>query len=151
MSTARVNGQFSLVYLVFNTICNLTSQEAQIACFRNASAHLKRGGHFVIEVDVPPLQRLPFGETRLAFGQSPRHWGIDEIDVVTQQFFSHHIWTENGALKKLSIPFRYVWPSELDLMAQLAGFEFKERWGNWQREPFTKRSASHVSVWRKPT
>jgi SAM-dependent methyltransferase len=149
MSTTRVAGDFSLVYLVFNTINNLTSQEAQVACFQNAAAHLEPGGYFLIEVGVPPLQRLSKGETLLAFDRSDTHWGVDEFDVVTQNFTSHHVRMRGERLERLSIPFRYVWPAELDLMARLAGLRLKERWSGWQREPFTRLSDSHVSVWQK--
>jgi SAM-dependent methyltransferase len=149
MSTTRVAGDFSLVYLVFNTINNLTSQEAQVACFQNAAAHLEPGGCFLIEVGMPPLQRLSKGETLLAFDRSDTHWGIDEFDVVTQNFTSHHVRMRGQRLERLSIPFRYVWPAELDLMARLAGLRLKERWSGWQREPFTRLSDSHVSVWQK--
>lgn len=151
MSTTRVAGDFSLVYLVFNTIHNLTSQEAQVACFQNAAAHLEPGGFFLIEVGVPPLQRLSKGETLLAFDRSDTHWGIDEFDVATQNFTSHHVRMRGQRLERLSIPFRYVWPAELDLMARLAGLRLKERWSGWQREPFTRLSDSHVSVWQKQT
>jgi SAM-dependent methyltransferase len=149
MSTTRVAGDFSLVYLVFNTINNLTSQEAQVACFQNAAAHLEPGGCFLIEVGMPPLQRLSKGETLLAFDRSDTHWGVDEFDVVTQNFTSHHVRMRGQRLERLSIPFRYVWPAELDLMARLAGLRLKERWSGWQREPFTRLSDSHVSVWQK--
>lgn len=151
MASMRVEGQFSLVYLVFNTINNLTTQAAQVACFRNAAAHLEPGGAFLVEVAVPPLQRLPVGETILAFDRSETHWGIDEFDVVTQAFTSHHMLIgEDGQWQRRSAPFRYVWPSELDLMAELAGLTLKDRWSDWQRAPFTALSRSHVSVWRKP-
>ena len=150
MTTTRVAGQFSLVYLVFNTINNLTTQEAQIACFQNAAAHLEPGGCFLIEVGVPPLQRLPKGETLLAFARTAIHWGIDEFDVVSQNFISHHTTLRDGRWDQISVPFRYVWPAELDLMAQLAGLSPKARWGNWRREPFTGMSERHVSVWQKP-
>ena len=151
MAAVRVAGQFSLVYLVFNAINNLTTQEAQVACFRNAASHLEPGGCFLVEVGVPPLQRLPVGETTLAFGRTAKHWGIDEFDVVTQEFTSHHIRIENGKCEQTSIPFRYVWPAELDLMAQLVGLTLVERWGNWQQEPFTALSSGHVSIWQKST
>lgn len=150
MTTARVEGCFSLVFLVFNTIDNLTNQAAQVACFRNAAAHLEPGGRFVVETQVPPIQRIPYGETKLAFACSDDHWGIDEFDVVTQQYASHHIWIEDGKHSRVSVPFRYAWPAELDLMAQLAGLELEHRWGDWKRAPFTNQSKSHVSVWRKP-
>ncbi len=149
MATTRVPGAFGLVYLVFNTINNLTTQAAQIACFANAAAHLEPGGRFVIEVQVPPLQRLPPGETLLAFDRSDGHWGIDEIDVVTQRFTSHHVMFEGGGPQRTSLPMRYVWPSELDLMAQMAGLHPEHRWADWDQTPFTATSDKHVSVWRK--
>ncbi len=150
-STASVEGSFSLAYLVFNTIMNLTTQPAQVACFRNASAHLEPGGCFVIEVGVPALRLLPPGETFHVFGASERHWGIDEYDVATQGLTSHHIEVADGRIERHSIPFRYVWPSELDLMAELAGLTLRERWSGWTGQPFTSESRGHVSVWEKPT
>jgi SAM-dependent methyltransferase len=124
-----VDGSFSLAYLVFNTIMNLTTQEAQVACFGNVAAHLEPGGSFVIEVMIPELQRLPPGETFQVFDASEKHWGIDEYDVATQGLISHHFETVDGRLERSSAPFRYVWPSELDLMAELAGMRLRERWG----------------------
>ena len=150
-SATSVDGRFSVAYLVFNTINNLTTQAEQVACFRNAAAHLEPGGCFVIEVGVPRLQRLPPGETILAFRVSETRWGIDEYDVVTQGLTSHHLKIVDGRAERFSVPFRYVWPAELDLMAQLAGMTLRERWGAWRREPFTSSSASHISVWEKPT
>ncbi len=149
-STTRVEGAFSLVYLVFNTICNLTTQEAQVACFRNAAAHLEPGGCFLIEVGVPALRQLPPGEKLIAVGASDRHWGIDEYDVATQGLVSHELDIVGGEILRTSVPFRYVWPSELDLMAQMAGMRLRERWEGWNREPFTSESRKHVSVWEKP-
>ena len=148
-ATTSAEGRFSAVYLVFNTINNLTTQAAQVACFRNAAAHLEPGGCFVIEVGVPALQRLPPGESLVAFRLSETRWGIDEYDVVTQGLTSHHLRIIDGRAERFSIPFRYVWPAELDLMARLAGMTLKERWGGWRREPFTNTSAVHVSVWEK--
>ena len=145
-----VDGSFSLVYLVFNTINNLTSQAAQVACFRNAAAHLEPGGAFVVEVGVPQLRRLPPGETVRAFAVSETRWGFDEFDVATQGLVSHHFEIVDGRVEHTSVPFRYVWPSELDLMAELAGMRLGDRWGGWRREPFTAESRSHVSVWEKP-
>ena len=145
----RVDGSFSLVYLVANTIMNLTTQDEQVACFENAAAHLEPGGRFVIEVIVPGWQRLPPGERFQAFDVSPRHLGFDEIDVVTQASVSHHYWIEDGRVDVFSSPFRYVWPAELDLMARIAGMSPRERWGGWNREPFTAESRKHVSVWEK--
>ncbi|MGL4235952.1 class I SAM-dependent DNA methyltransferase [Tabrizicola sp.] len=150
MTTTRVEGPFSLVFLVFNSIDNLTSQEAQTACFINAAAHLNPGGRFVIETLIPPLQKLPFGETRRAFACSDDHWGTDVFDVATQQYSSNHIWVKGGSHARLSIPFRYTWPAELDLMARIAGLELEFRWSDWRRSPFTSLSEKHVSVWRKP-
>jgi len=145
-----VEGSFSLVYLVCNTIMNLTTQAAQVACFRNAAAHLDPGGCFVIKVMVPELRRLPPGETFQVFDASERHWGFDEYDVATQGLVSHHFEMIDGTIERLSVPFRYVWPSELDLMAELAGMRLRERWENWNRDPFTNESRQHVSVWEKP-
>jgi len=149
-ATTTVDGTFSVAYLVFNTIGNLTTQAAQVACFRNAAAHLEPGGCFVIEVGVPELQRLPPGETLRTFYVSETRWGLDEYDVATQGLTSHHFEIVDGRLQRLSVPFRYVWPSELDLMAQLAGMRLRERWSGWRREPFTSDSAKHVSIWEKP-
>jgi len=149
MTTTRVAGDFSLVFLVYNTIDNLVSQEAQVACFSNAAAHLPSGGRFLVETLVPPLQRLPVGETRLAFACSADHMGIDEFDVVTQTYTSHHVWVGRGQDRVSSVPFRYAWPAEMDLMARLAGMSLEHRWGGWDRGPFTRTSRAHVSVWKK--
>ncbi len=152
-ATAKVDGQadgtFRLAYLVRNTIMNLTTQAAQVACFRNVAAHLEPGGRFVIEVLVPGLQRLPPGETFQVFHVSDSHWGIDEYDVANQRLTSHHLRILDGRLDRQSIPFRYAWPAELDLMAQLAGMRLRDRWAGWKREPFTSDSRQHVSVWEK--
>jgi SAM-dependent methyltransferase len=148
-ATARVDGTFRVAYLVVNTIMNLTSQQEQVACFRNVATHLEPGGCFVIEVMVPRLQRLPPGERFQLFDVSPTHVGFDEIDVATQRLVSHHYWIEDDRVEVLSPPFRYVWPSELDLMAQLAGMSLRERFADWTREPFTNESSKHVSVWEK--
>jgi hypothetical protein len=145
-----VNGSFTLAYLVRNTIMNLTTQDAQVECFRNVARHLEPGGCFVIEVIVPPWQRLRPGETVIPFDVSPAHLGFDEIDVVTQNSWSHHYWFVDGDTKTFSAPFRYVWPSELDLMARVAGMALRERWSDWDRAPFTDTSRSHISVWQKP-
>jgi hypothetical protein len=148
-ASAKAEGECSLVYLVANTIMNLTTQDEQVACFENASAHLEPGGQFVIEVIVPGWQRLPPGERFQVFDVSPNHVGFDEIDVVTQASVSHHYWIEDGRVDVVSPPFRYVWPAELDLMARVAGMSLRERWGGWKREPFTAESTKHVSVWVK--
>jgi len=149
-ATATVDGTFSVAYLVFNTILNLTTQAEQVACFRNVAVHLEPGGCFVIEVGVPELQRLPPGETIRAFHVSETRWGLDEYDVARQGLTSHHFELVDGRVERSSIPFRYAWPSELDLMAQLAGMRLRERWSGWKREPFTSDSRKHVSVWEKP-
>jgi SAM-dependent methyltransferase len=149
-ATTTVDGTFSVAYVVWNTIMNLTTQAAQVACFRNVAAHLEPGGCFVVEVGVPELQRLPPGETIRAFHVSETRWGIDEYDVANQGLISHHFEIVDGRVERLSIPFRYAWPSELDLMAQLAGMRLRERWSGWKREPFTSDSRKHVSVWEKP-
>jgi SAM-dependent methyltransferase len=148
-STARVDGTFQLAYLVFNTIMNLTTQAGQVACFRNVAEHLEPGGRFVIEVGVPDLRRLPYGERYVIFDLGETHWGIDEYDVLNQGLVSHHFQLLDDRIEKSSGPFRYVWPAELDLMAQLAGMELRERWSGWSREPFTSESTTHVSVWQK--
>ncbi len=150
MTTVQMEGKFSLVYLVFNTIDNLTSQEAQVACFENAARHLLPGGRFLIETQVPPIQKIPFGETRLAFACSTDHMGIDDFDIVSQRYTSNHVRMEYGEYRHFSVPFRYAWPCEMDLMARLAGLELEHRWGDWDQGAFTHLSTSHISVWRKP-
>jgi SAM-dependent methyltransferase len=146
-ASTSVDGTFGLVYLLRNTITNLTSQEEQVAAFRNAAAHLEPGGSFVIENYVPELQRLPPGETNHVFVATPTHVGFEEYDVGAQIAVSHHHWVIDGQLRTFSSPHRYVWPSELDLMAQLAGLTLRERWSDWHRKPFTSASRSHISVW----
>ena len=149
-STTTVDGPFSLVYLVFNTISNLTTQAAQVACFRNAAAHLQPGGCFVIEVGVPSLRLLPPGETIHAFTVTENRWGFDEYDIANQRMTSHHFEIVDGRAERFAVPFRYAFPAEYDLMAELAGMRLRERWAGWDREPFTSESRSHVSVWEKP-
>ena len=149
-ATTRVEGSFTVAYLVRNTIMNLTTQDEQVGCFHNVAAHLQPGGCFVIEVLVPGLQRLPPGETFQAFKVSPTRLGFDEIEVASQGLVSHHYLVVDGRLEAWSVPFRYVWPAELDLMARLAGMRLRERWSGWEREPFTSDSTMHVSVWEKP-
>ncbi len=148
-ATTTVPGQFSVAYLVFNTIMNLTTQESQVACFRNVAAHLQPGGCFVIEVSVPDLQRLPPGETVRPFRINDTRLGFDEYRVDEQGLTSHHFKLVDGQWERFSIPFRYVWPSELDLMAELAGMKLRERWSGWKREPFTSDSRRLVAVWEK--
>lgn len=148
MATDRVPGRFKLVYLVYNTITNLLTQDEQVECFRNAARHLDPGGFFVIEVFLPPLRRLPPGQTAAPFDVSETHLGFDTYDLVNQRLVSHHYWTEGDRVEVFRAPFRYVWPSELDLMARLAGLELHERVADWDRAPFTDESTSHISVWR---
>lgn len=149
-ATATVEARFRVAYLVANTIMNLTTQDEQVACFQNTAAHLEPGGCFVIEVLVPGLRRLPPGERFQPFDVSATHLGFDEYDVARQGLVSHHYWLDEGTIQVLSPPFRYVWPSELDLMARLGGMSLRERWSSWTREPFTNESTKHVSVWEKP-
>jgi hypothetical protein len=130
---------------------NLTSQAAQVACFENAAAHLQPGGVFVINVVVPDLRRLPPGERNVVFDRSDDHMGVDEYEVATQGLISHHIRRIDGEFQYSSAPFRYVWPAELDLMAQISGLTFHQRWEGWRGEPFTNESRRHVSVWKKAT
>jgi SAM-dependent methyltransferase len=150
MTTSKVNGCFQLVYLVYNTIGNLLTQDEQIACFANAGDHLDPGGHFVVEVGVPDLRRLPPGEDTRVFSHGPGYVGYDHYtDLADQQAVSHHVFGDETGTREVTTPFRYVWPSELDLMARLAGLELAHRWGWWDRSPFTGDSRMHVSVWRK--
>jgi SAM-dependent methyltransferase len=149
-ATTAVPGRFSLAYLVFNTIMNLTSQDGQVACFANAAAHLEPGGCFVIEVMVPELRKLPAGQDAVPFHVSPGRWAFDLYDTATQAMSSNYIEVSGGRGEYRSIPFRYVWPAELDLMARLAGMRLRGRWAGWTREPFTSDSHQHVSVWEKP-
>ena len=146
-ATATVDGRFSLVYVVFNTIGNLMTQDAQVACFENAARHLEPGGCFVIEVGVPAPH-----QTHRLFDVSDSHVGIDEYDPVNQGLVSHHYSrTADGTFAHGSIRLRYVWPSELDLMARIAGLTLRDRWSTWTREPFTRLSTKHISVWQRPT
>jgi SAM-dependent methyltransferase len=150
IASTRIAGEFSLIFLVYNTIDNLTSQDAQVACFENAFSHLAPGGRFVIETLVPPIQKIPFGETTLAFDCSVEHFGIDEFDIVSQQYTSHHLNYVEGGYRRRSVPFRYAWPAELDLMARCAGFTLEHRWSDWRKSQFTSISRSHISVWQRP-
>ena len=147
--TAEVAERFTLVYLLHNTITNLTTQDEQVACFGNAAAHLEPGGAFVIENYIPELQRLSPGSPMRVFTATPTHIGIEEYDVAAQIAVSRHFWVIDGQLKTFSSPHRYVWPAELDLMARFAGLESQARWGGWNHEPFTSESRNHISVWRK--
>jgi SAM-dependent methyltransferase len=146
---ARAPGEFSLAYLVFNTICNLTSQEAQVACFVNAAKHLRPGGSFLVEVGVPALRLLPPGQRAVPFAVGDGRWAYDVYDCATQAMSSNYVDEHDGHARLRSIPFRYVWPSELDLMARVAGMTLADRWEDWDRRPFTHESTRHVSVWNK--
>jgi SAM-dependent methyltransferase len=149
-ATTVAGGTFSVAYLVFNTIMNLTTQQAQVDCFANAAAHLEPGGCFVIEVMVPELRKLPAGQDTVPFRVTGTHVAFDRYDVVTQAMTSNYIDVAEGRGRYYTIPFRYAWPAELDLMAQLAGMRLRERWAGWNREPFTSESGKHISVWEKP-
>jgi SAM-dependent methyltransferase len=150
MTSARAPGRFGLVYLVANTIMNVTTQEEQVAVFANAAAHLEPGGHFVVEVIVPQLRRVPPSEIARVFTLDPDHVGIETFDdPVGQVAWSHHWMEVAGRLVRHSAPFRYVWPSELDLMAGITGFRRHARWGGWDRRPFTAASVSQVAVYEK--
>ena len=146
----RVDGELALVYLIFNTINNLVTQDAQVACFENAAAHLGRGGRFVIETTVPDLQNLPVGQTIIPFRAEPGGVSFDVYDVVSQRFSSQHFDFVDGRVEAHPVEFRYAWPAELDLMARLAGLRLQDRWAGWRREPFTSLSRGHVSVYEKP-
>ncbi|QGN32592.1 class I SAM-dependent methyltransferase [Microlunatus sp. Gsoil 973] len=148
-ATARLDGEFGLVVLARNTITNLTTQPEQVAAFGNAAAHLGAGGHFVVENYVPQLRRLPPGETTTVFTATPDHLGYEVYDVGAQIAVSHHYWTIDGQLRSFASPHRYVWPSELDLMAELAGLTMRNRYADWNTTPFTGESRSHISVWQK--
>jgi SAM-dependent methyltransferase len=149
MATTKVDGEFTVVFLVFNTIFNLTTQDAQVACFENAAAHLTSGGRFVIETRVPELQKLPLGQTIVNARSEPNRISNYVYDVVTQGLLAQHYFFEDGKVRSSPVPMRYAWPAELDLMARLAGMRLEHRWGGWQGEPFTARSSSHVSVYVK--
>jgi SAM-dependent methyltransferase len=149
-ATAKVDGTFTLVYLVFNTIMNLTTQDAQVACFASAAAHLEPGGCFLIETRVPELRLLPPGQNVLPWKLSPHHWVSYSYDIATQAMRGHYVEFTGGRGEYSTMPFRYVWPAELDLMARLAGMRLRDRWDGWNAEPFTSDSRRHVSVWEKP-
>ena len=153
MASKRIAREFSLVYLIFNTIMNLTTQDEQVACFENAARHLRPGGRFVIEVAVPPLRRLPVDNSGVLFASADDFIGIDDfVDATHRQLSrSRHLRRQDdGSFREVSLPFRFVWPSELDLMARIAGMALEHRWAGWDRSPFTGVSATHVSIWRVP-
>lgn len=150
MATTIVPGEFSLVYLVYNTISNLLTQEEQVQCFGNAAAHLRPGGYFVIELNVPKLRSMPLGEDVYPFDVTPEHLGFERYDFMNQRSVSHHYWFNGNQNSRFDSHHRYVWPSELDLMAMLAGMTLQQRWQDWDRTPFTGESQKHVSVWQLP-
>lgn len=151
MATTVVPGEFTLVYLVYNTITNLLTQDEQVACFRNAARHLAPGGRFVVELSVPPLRFLPTGGLAVPFDVSERHAGFDTVDVVEQTLVSHHFTRDgdDGRYRRETSRHRYAWPAELDLMARIAGLDLERRVADWGGAPFTRDSAQHISVWRR--
>ena len=150
MAKDRVFGEFQLVYLVYNTITNLITQEEQVDCFINAAAHLKPGGYFLIEDQIPTLQQLPVGKSISAFDATEEHVGIDEFDLASQLVISRHYWIEGESVEMFQSKHRYAWPGEYDLMARIAGLELHNRWAGWDRSEFGSESKSHISIWRKP-
>jgi SAM-dependent methyltransferase len=151
MATARAPGEYTLAYLVYNTISNLLTQSGQVACFRNAARHLTPGGRFVIELWVPELRKLPPGQQAVVWQTDPGYIGLDTYDVLHQHAVSHHFrFDESGQTRLFRSQHRYIWPAELDLMAQLAGFELETRHADWLGTEFTAESRSHVSVYRIP-
>lgn len=150
MTTTTVPGEFDLVYVVYNSISCLLTQAEQVACFRNAARHLRPGGRFVVELWVPDLRRFPPGAVAQPFHLSEHHVGFDTYDLLAQRVVSHHFWVDGDRSGTFRSPHRYVWPSELDLMGQLAGLDLTERWADWTRTEFTEDSPSHVSVWTRP-
>lgn len=153
MATTVVPGAFTLVYLVYNTVSNLLTQDEQVECFRNAARHLEPGGRFVIELGLPPLRSLPPGQTAVPFDVSERHLGFDTFDLVEQILVSHHFTRDgdDGRYRRGNSRHRYAWPAELDLMARIAGLQLERRVADWNGTPFTQDSTKHISVWRKPT
>jgi len=148
-ATTVVPGEFSLVYVVYNSIGNLLEQREQVEAFRNAARHLQPMGRFVVELWVPDLRRFPPGAVALPFDVSPDHVGFDTLDLATQRGASHHYFVSGGRVGRFDSPFRYAWPGELDLMAEIAGMRLYERWADWDRSPFTSDSPKHISVWER--
>jgi SAM-dependent methyltransferase len=146
-ATVEIPGAFTLVYLLRNTITNLTTLDEQVECFRNAARHLQPGGWFVVENYIPELRRLPPGETQHVFTSTPAHIGVGDYDFVNQIEVCHHWWLVDGELKTFSTRHRFAWPSELDLMARLAGMTLRQRWSDWHGATFTSDSRAHISVW----
>ncbi|MCW6009404.1 class I SAM-dependent methyltransferase [Micromonospora sp. CPCC 205371] len=150
MASAAIPGSFDLVYVVFNSISNLLTQAEQVACFRNAARHLRTGGHFVVELEVPDLRRLPVGALAQVFRVADDGVSFDTFDLAAQRLVSHHYTVKDGKGHIFRSPHRFIWPSEMDLMGELAGMRLVERWADWSRSPFTADSDSHISVWEKP-
>jgi len=152
IATTKVGGTFSLVFAIWNTFINLMTQEEQVSCFHNAAEHLRPGGYFVTDTmyPLPDLRRLPPGESVHAFSIEVDAVGFDQFDFLDQHITSHHYWTKADRLEHWASPCRYVWPSELDLMARIAGLKLVDRWAGWNREPLTGESSAVISVWRKP-
>ncbi len=151
MSTAQADGDFTLVYLAWNGLGNLRTQDEQVECFRNAARHLAPGGRFVIELWIPGIRSFPPGAEAVPFHVGSHHVGFDTFDLTTQQGTSHHYTrSDDGTIRYGQSNFRFAWPAECDLMARLAGLEFEARYADWRRTPFTSDSEDHVSVWRKP-
>jgi SAM-dependent methyltransferase len=149
-SVADGEGEFSLVYVVYNSICNLLEQSEWVDTFCNAARHLRSGGSFLLELWVPDLRRFPPGAVALPFDVGPHHVGFDTLDVATQRGVSHHYLVGNGSVSSFEGPFRFAWPAELDLMAEIAGMTLRDRWAGWDRSPFTSDSRKHISVWERP-
>jgi SAM-dependent methyltransferase len=149
-AATKVPGEFALVYLVYNTISNVLTQDEQVACFENAAAHLSPGGRFVIELWVPDLRLLPPGALAVPFDVRPTHLGFDTFDIATQQLVSHHYMIDGDRVQRFDSAHRYIWPAELDLMARIAGLQLRERWADWDRSRFTSESRKHISVWHRP-
>jgi SAM-dependent methyltransferase len=150
IAQTRAGSGFDLVYLVFNTVMNLTTQDAQVECFRNAAAHLRPGGRFLIEVMLPELRKLPAGQTLVPFTVTPTRWGFDRYDVATQEMSSNYVTLHaDGRGEFWSVPFRYAWPAEMDLMARIAGLRPEHRWDSWARTPFTSESSKIIATWVK--
>src|SRR6185295_11151554 len=149
MATVKAPGTYTLVFLVFNSISNLLSQAEQVACFQNAARHLCQGGRFVIELWVPELRKLPMGQDAMVAKSEPGHFCVDRYDLLHQQVVSNHfIFGEGRNAIAGRSRHRYVWPAELDLMAQIAGFELEQRYADWAGAEFTAESYSHVSIYR---
>jgi SAM-dependent methyltransferase len=144
-----VEGRFSLIFVVFNTLFALLDQEAQVRCFRNVAGHLAEGGAFVVEAFVPDVARFDRGQRTDAVRVATDHVYLDaaRLDLIAQRIDSQQIMIEGGRVRLFPVKLRFAWPSELDLMARLAGLRLRERWASWDRQPFTASSGKHVSVY----